>query len=122
MNNKTYSPPHPHAIILEVLKGDVSKPIETVSNKPGSKGQIVKVSLVKEGSGMIGLENAIDNQEWAGIFNHILKTARIATFLGEQLHDKGETVDTDCILNTILVSHAGRRQYDEASWYPSVVP
>ncbi len=121
MNNKTYSPPRPHATILEVLKGYVSEPIETVSNKPDSEGQIVKVSLVEEGSGMIGLENAIDNQEWAGIFNHILKTARVATFLGEQLYEKGETVDPDCILNTILVSHAGRRQYDEATWYPSVV-
>ena len=122
MGNKTYSPPRPHATTLEVLKGSVSKPIETVSNKPDSKGQIVKVSLVKEGSGIIGLENAADNQEWAGIFNHILKTARVATFLGEQLREKGETVDPDCILNTILVSHAGRRQYDEATWYPSVVP
>ncbi len=122
MDNKTYSPPHPHATPLEVLKGFVSKPIETISNKPDYKGHIVKVSLVKEGSGIIGLENAADNQEWAGIFNHILKTARVATFLGEQLREKGEVVVPDCILNTILVSHAGRRQYDEATWYPSVVP
>lgn len=64
---------------------------------------------------------AADNQEWAGIFNHVLTTARVATFLGEQLREKGEAIDSDCILNTILVSHAGRRQYDEATWYPLVV-
>ena len=122
MDNKTYSPPHPHATPLEVLKGSVSEPIETISNKPDSRGQTVRVSLVKNGSGIVGLEDAADNQEWAGIFNHILKTARVATFLGEQLREKGEAVVADCILNTILVSHAGRRQYDEATWYPSVVP
>ncbi len=122
MGNKTYSPPRPHAVTLEALKGVVSEPIEIISNKPSSRGQVVKVSLVKEGSGMIGLKKAADNQEWAGIFNHILKTTRLATFLGELLHKKGEMIDTDCILNTILISHAGRRQYDEATWYPSVVP
>lgn len=121
MGNKTCPPPRPHANILKALKGSVSRPIETVSNKPDSNGWVVEVSLVREGSGLIGLENAADNQEWAGIFNHILKTARVATFLGEQLCEKEEPVDPDYILNTILVSHAGRRQYDEATWYPSVV-
>ncbi|SRR6266705_356298 len=122
MDNKTYAPPRPHSAILEVLKGSVSEPVETVSNKPDSKGQVIKVSLVKTGSGMVGLEDAADNQEWAGIFNHILTTARVAAFLGERLREKGEVVDPDCILNTVLVSHAGRRQYDEATWYPLVVP
>ncbi|HYT40892.1 MAG TPA: hypothetical protein VEP90_00980 [Methylomirabilota bacterium] len=122
MDNKTYAPPRPHGAILEVLKGSVSEPVETVSNKPDSKGQVIKVSIVKKGSGMVGLQDAVDNQEWAGIFNHILMTARVATFLGEKLREKGEAVDPDCILNTILVSHAGRRQYDEATWYPSIVP
>lgn len=122
MDSKTYAPPRPHTAVLDVLKGSISEPIETVSNKPGSKGQVMKVRLVKQGSGMVGLKDGVDNQEWAGIFNHILITARVATFLGKQLREKGETVDLDYILNTILVSHAGRRQYDEATWYPSVVP
>src|SRR5260221_10694802 len=122
MNYEAHSPAYPHAVTLEALRGVVSAPIEVISKKPDSKGQVVKVSLVKEGSGMIGLRNATDNQEWSGIFNHILKTARVATYLGELLRKTGEKVDPDCILNTILVSHAGRRQYDEATWYPSVVP
>src|SRR5260221_1639195 len=122
MNYEAHSPAYPHAVTLEALRGVVSAPIEVISNKPGSRGQVVKVPLVKEGSGMIGLKNAADNQEWAGIFNHILKTARVATYLGELLRKEGEVVDLDCVLNTILVSHAGRRQYDEATWYPSVVP
>ena len=122
MGNKRYLPPRPHATTLEVLKGSIAEPIETVSNKPDLKGRVIKVFLVEKGSGMVGLEDAADNQEWAGIFNHILTTARVATFLGEQLREQGEVVDPDCILNTILVSHAGRRQYDEATWYPLVVP
>ena len=121
MESKTYAPPRPHAAILDALKGSISEPIETVSNKLGSKGQVMKVRLVKKGSGMVGLKDGVDNQEWAGIFNHILITARMATFLGEQLREKGETVDLDYILNTILISHAGRRQYDEATWYPLAV-
>jgi hypothetical protein len=121
MGNKTYSPPRPRSATLEVLKGSISEPIETVSHKPDSEGQIIKVPLVKKGSGMIGLKDAADNQEWAGIFNHVLMTARVATFLGEQLREKGEAIDPDCILNTILVSHAGRRQFDEATWYPLAI-
>ncbi len=111
----------PSGHILKVLKGTVIGPVETLSEKPTTKGQTVSVYLASEGSGMVGLEDAGDNREWAGILNHILKTARIATFLSEELKESGEEVDTGTLLNTILVSHSGRRQYDEATWYPAVV-
>jgi hypothetical protein len=57
MDNKTYAPPRSHRANLELLKGSVSEPVETVSIKSGLKGQVNKVSLVKQGFGMIGLED-----------------------------------------------------------------
>lgn len=106
---------------LEALEGEVSEPVITISHKPGSEGKDVTVRLVKEGAGMAGLKEAEDNKEWAGIFNHLVKTARVATFLGQELQKKGENVNPNLILNTVLISHAGRRQWDEANWYPEVV-
>jgi len=53
--------------------------------------------------------------------NHILRTARVATFLAERLKNTGVEIDPQIVLNTILVSHSGRRQWDEARWYPDSV-
>lgn len=116
-----HKPSRPQGLILETLKGKVSEPVQTESEKPITKGQVVSVRLVQEGSGMIGLKDAQDNKEWAGIFNHFVTTARVATFLAEKLGRSGENVDPNIVLNTILVSHSGRRQWDEANWYPKVV-
>jgi hypothetical protein len=106
---------------LEALEGEISIPVETVSQKPGHIGEKVQVSLVKEGAGMAGLKEAEDNKEWSGIFNHLVKTARVATFLAQELQKKEENVNPNLILNTVLISHAGRRQWDEANWYPDAV-
>lgn len=111
----------PSAKTLTVLKGKVKEPQKVISRKRGPEGKKVSVSLVKEGAGMVGLEDAADNQEWSGIFNHFMKVARVATFLGKKLKEKGEQVNLDLLLNTILVSHCGRRQWDEARWYPQAV-
>lgn len=70
---------------------------------------------------MAGLKEREDNKEWSGIFNHLVKTARVATFLAQELRKKGENVSQNLILNTVLISHAGRRQWDEANWYPDAV-
>lgn len=114
-------PVRPRAEILEVLKGEISGPITTVSNKPGQVGQEVEVNLVKEGSGMLGLEYALDNREWAGINNHIWLTARFATHFSRRLKEAGYETDPQRVLNGMLASHPGRRQWDEAGWYPDVV-
>jgi predicted porin len=108
----------PEGKILEVLKGKTKSFESVVSQKPGREGVLPNVMLVEEGSGMVGLEKAEENREWSGIFNHILKTARVATFLAERLKEVGVPIDPNNVLNTILVSHSGRRQWDEARWYP----
>jgi hypothetical protein len=121
MTEQTNTIPFPDSQSLSALKGTVSEPITTISHKPGKEGQTVQVRLAEKGAGMIGLENQEDNKEWSGIFNHIVKTARLATFLAEELNKTGVEVNPDLVLNSILVSHAGRRQWDESNWYPDVV-
>lgn len=111
----------PNSRVIEALKGRVSEPKEVISYKHGSRGEKVKVSLVEEGAGMVGLKDREDNREWAGIFNHLVKTGRVATFLAKELQKTGVDIDPRVVLNAILVSHAGRRQWDEACWYPDIV-
>jgi hypothetical protein len=121
MTEQTNTNPFPDSKSLSALKGTVSEPITTISHKPATTGEEVQVRLVESGAGMVGLENREDNKEWSGIFNHIVKTARVATFLAEELKKTGVQVDPSLVLNTILVSHAGRRQWDESNWYPDVI-
>lgn len=113
--------PHPKKEILQVLKGTTSEPIETVSQKPGQEGNAITLKLAKEGSAMVGLKNMEDNKEWAGMFNHVLRTSRLSSFLAQGLREKGIDVDPKIVLNTVLVSHSGRRQWDESRWYPNAV-
>lgn len=111
----------PQSLILETLKGKVSAPQETVSHKVGEEGKRVTVSIIEEGSGLAGIEWGAEFRTFAGLFNHILTTARVATYLACELQKKGEKVDPDALLNTVLVSHAGRRQWEEARAYPEIV-
>ena len=111
----------PKAQILEALKGKISEPVRTVSNKPGFVGQEVEVRLVKEGPGMVGLGDWQDNKEWSGILNHFVKTAGAAVKIGKLLELNREQVDVQLLLDTVLLSHSGRRQFDEAQWYPEIV-
>ncbi|MCR4329083.1 MAG: hypothetical protein NUV65_00880 [Candidatus Roizmanbacteria bacterium] len=84
-------------------------------------GQEITTRLVREGAGMVGLENRVENQEWAGIFNHYVKTAGASLQLGRLLQLNGQKVDLQLMLDTVMLSHSGRRQYDEATWYPEQV-
>lgn len=112
----------PDPRILEVLKGKISDPIETISYKPGSEGQHVTVRLAKEGPGHIGLTDWKDNKEWSGIFfEHVLLTARYDMHLGLQLLQAGHNIHLQRNLNAMIVSHPGRRQSDEAWWYRDAV-
>ena len=107
----------PNSDVIEALKGKISDPKEVISNKPGSPGPRT-VRIAEKGPAMIGLENLDDNREWAGIFNHYVKTAGASLQLGKLLKLNGQEVDLQLLLNTVMLSHSGRRQYDEATWYP----
>lgn len=108
--------------IIDVLKGTVSEPIQTISRKPGFDGQLVTVRIAIEGPGMFGLTDWQDNREWSGIFNHCILSARYATYFAQRLIQAGHEINSQLILDGMIVSHPGRRQWDEAGWYPEVVP
>jgi len=86
-----------------------------------NNGQELSTRLVCEGSGMIGLENQNENQEWSGMFNHYVKVAGAALELGKLLKLNGKDIDLQMIVDTVMLSHSGRRQYDEAVWYSDEV-
>lgn len=111
----------PKSEVLEALKGQISEPLTTISNKPGKVGEEVSVRVVKEGPGMVGLCDFYDNREWAGILNHVLLSARYATYFSKKLCEAGFESNPRRVLNGMLVSRPGRRQWDEAGWYPEIV-
>lgn len=119
MTNKTQELV-PDARVVDALKGEISEPVLTTSHKPGSVGEQVHVRLAKEGPGLFGLTDWPDNKEWAGITNHVLLSARYAVHFAQSMAAIYE-VDPQRILNGMIVSHAGRRQWDEAGWYPEAV-
>lgn len=107
---------------LHVMQGTVSEPQKVISHKYPNKPVEVSVRLVQVGSGLIGLETTEDSMEWSGLFNHILRTARVASYLGQELIKAGEPVDINLLKAAILSSHGGRRIWDESNWYRDVVP
>lgn len=108
----------PSSNVLEALKEGTFTEAKTL-HKPN--GQEITTRLVVEGAGMVGLEDRRENQEWAGIFNHYVKTAGASLYLGRLLQLNGQEVDLQLMLDTVTISHSGRRQYDEATWYPQEV-
>ncbi len=112
----------PTSGVVDVLRGSISEPIKTISQKPGQAGQEVEVCIVKEGSGMFGLSDWRDNKEWSGIFNHSLLTARYSVYFAQELAKAGYETHPQTILDAMIVSHAGRRAWDEANWYPQAAP
>ncbi len=118
-------PPHDRSIfgdVLRVMQGSVSDPEEVASYKNPNEPTPTTVRLVQEGSGLIGLENVEDNKEWSGLFNHVLLTARVASYLGRELQKAGVPVDVNLLKAAILSSHSGRRMWDESNWYKEAVP
>lgn len=114
-------PIRPHGDILEALGGKISDPIETISNKPGEFGKQVSVRIATEGPGMIGLTDAEDNESWFGILNHCLLSARYGVYFSRLMQKAGYITSPDRILNATIVSHTGRRQWEEALWYPDAI-
>lgn len=111
----------PKAAVLEALTGKVSEPLRTVSQKPRFEGSEVTVRLSEEGPCMAGLIDVDDNREWFGINNHQWLSARYAVNFSKRMAEAGYDTDPGRILNAMLVSHTGRRQWDEAGWYPDAV-
>lgn len=108
----------PSSNVLEALReGTFTDPITL--RRPN--GEEITTRLVVRGAGMVGLEDRRENQEWAGIFNHYVKTAGGSLQLGRLLQLNGQEVDLQLMLNTVMLSHSGRRPYDEATWYPEQV-
>lgn len=107
--------------IADVLKGEISDPWKTVSQKNGSQGLEVEVCIAEKGPGMIDLDNWKDNKEWSGIFNHVLLCARYSSYFAQKLSNIGYIINPQIDLDAMIVSHAGRRQWDEANWYPEIV-
>lgn len=111
----------PSPRVVDALRGAVSDPLQTISHRPGSEGQLVTVRLAQEGPCMFGLTDWQDNKEWSGIFNHSIITARYSVHLAQALQERGYETNPQRILDSMVVSHAGRRQWDEAGWYPDIV-
>lgn len=108
--------------VIDALRGEISEPVRTVSHKPGSEGEIVEVRLARNGPGLFGLTDWRDNREWAGITNHGIMSARYAVYFAQKLAEAGHDVNPQRILDGMIISHPGRRQWDEAIWYPEAVP
>lgn len=111
----------PSPRVVDALRGVVSDPLQVVSHRPGSEGQLVTVRLAQEGPCMFGLTDGQDNRKWAGIFNHSIRTARYAAHLAQVLAQRGYEINPQRILDSMVVSHAGRRQWDEAGRYPYAI-
>jgi hypothetical protein len=80
-----------------------------------------RMHFVEKGSGMFGLTNFYDNMKWAGIFTHLVLSARYSLYIGEQLQEKGYKVNLQTMLDSMLLSHTGRRQSDEAGEYKGLI-
>lgn len=107
--------------VVDGLRGEISEPIQTISHKPGSDGELVNIRIAIEGPGLFGLTDWKDNKEWSGITNHVLLSARYAVYFAQKMKEAGFLTNPQRVLNGMLVSHPGRRQWDEAGWYPEVV-
>lgn len=109
--------------LINALRGTISEPCETISHKPGTEGQVVTVQIALEGLGMFGLSDWKDNKEWSGIFNHCVLSGRYAAYFSARMAKAGYETNPHRIANAMsTVSHTGRRQWDEANWYPDIVP
>ncbi len=108
--------------VVDALRGKIAEPIQTISQKPGEEGTFTRVRLLLSGSGQFGLKDRKDNKEWSGIFNHSILSARYSVHFAEKMAKAGYETHPQTILDAMIVSHAGRRSWDEAGWYPQAAP
>lgn len=113
----------PDPEIIDVLKGEVSQPIQVSSYRDGVKGSVVNVILALEGPCMHDLSDYEDNRIWWGMARmHQGRSAALAVYYGTVMQKLGEGVNLRTIVNGMNVSHAGRRQWEEADYYREAVP
>lgn len=108
--------------VVDVLCGEISELVRTKSFKPDELGEMVDVRLVLNGPGMYGLTDWEDSRKWAGIFNHSILSARYSLHFARQLAERGHDIDLQTILDGMIVSHSGRRQWEEADHYREKAP
>ncbi len=109
--------------IVNVLRGEVSKPVQTAFYKDGVKGSLTSVRLAMEGPCMHGLTDYKDNRLWWGMARmHQGRSASLAVHYGTIMQRAGYEVSLETIVNGMNVSHAGRRQWEEADYYREAVP
>lgn len=96
-------------LVIKALEGKISNPILI---SPHSYTR-----LVESGPGMVNLPDENDRIKWSGINNHVVLISRYSSFLASELEKKGVDIDPKEVLNGMILSHAGRRQWDEAQWY-----
>ena len=119
MTEKKYKPVSdyqnltPDIHCLDALKGKVSQPLQLKEDKLG------RIAIT--GPCMIDLPDENDKKDWHGIFNHSITIARYSSFLACELERKGFKADPQKVLDGSIISHTGRRQWDEARWYPQTV-
>lgn len=119
----------PSPEVFDVLRGRVGEPQTVTSFKTkedkDAGGRLVEgVSLVQEGAGVWGLTDWRDSKEWSGIGgNHTWLMTRASVHFARELRLRSVVdIDIQAMLDGGLVSHAGRRQWDEAGWYPQDAP
>lgn len=110
---------YPREKVVNLLNGVTTDQLQVFSKKTGNYDN---VRLVKDGSAMTNLLDEKDKKDWYGIFNHVLLVTRYATHLACELEKKGLVIDPQLVLESTLVSHIGRRQWDEAQWYDQALP
>ncbi len=118
----------PSPEVFDVLRGKISEPqtvtsFKTPEDKAAGGRQVEGVSLVQEGAGLWGLTDWRDSKEWSGIQNHTWMMTRAAIHFAQQVNERTATnIDIQALLDGGLVSHAGRRVWDEAGWYKNDAP
>jgi len=113
--------PRPATLGL-LASGEISGPFTTPKYERGKPSDLVTTRIVTGGAGLAELNDPKDMVEWSGVFNHVLFSTRIATHYTAILQSAGYDVDPESVLNAGIVSHLGRRPWDEANWYPEIVP
>lgn len=109
--------------IINLLKGEVSQPLQTPRYVAGVKGSVETVRLALAGPCMHGLTDYEDNRLWWGIARmHQGRSASLAVYYGMVMQRAGYEINLETIVNGMNVSHAGRRQWEEADYYREAVP
>jgi len=112
----------PRPATLELLaSGEISDQLITPKYEKGKPGDPVTTRIVTGGAGLAELKDPKDMVEWSGVVNHVLFSTRIATHYAAVLQSAGHNINSEVVLNAGIVSHLGRRPWDEANWYPEIV-